>query len=298
MNWFTRVKGPLGKLTGKREIPQGVWSKCSDCKQIVYNDELVAELYVCPRCSSHKTMSARARIKSLIDEGTFLEADANMASVDPLKFRDAKRYKDRLAAASKSLGMKDALISGSGAIESIEVEIAAMEFKFQGGSMGSVVGEKLTRVFERAIKARRPALTISCSGGARMQEGIFSLMQMAKTASAVARLNESSLPYISVLSNPTTGGVTASFAMLGDVIIAEPGALIGFAGRRVIEQTIRERLPERFQRAEFLLEHGFIDMIVHRHQLKSQIARVLRYALSGASEGRELPDASRCSTEV
>ncbi|MFW2330953.1 MAG: acetyl-CoA carboxylase, carboxyltransferase subunit beta [Nitrospinota bacterium] len=280
MNWFTKVKKPLERITGRKDIPKGLWSKCSNCKEIIYNNELENNLKICPKCSDHKNMSASARIASLLDEGSFVESDKELTSPDPLSFRDTKKYKDRLLQSEKQTGLKDAIITGSGLMNGIALQIGALEFKFQGGSMGSVVGEKIARTFERAIEERQPVVIVSCSGGARMQEGMLSLMQMAKTASAVAKLSQMKLPFISVLADPVAGGVTASYAMLGDIIIAEPGALICFAGPRVIEQTIKETLPENFQRAEFLLEHGFIDIIVHRHQLKVTIANLLQYLLN------------------
>ncbi|MBF0171087.1 MAG: acetyl-CoA carboxylase carboxyltransferase subunit beta [Nitrospinae bacterium] len=277
MSWFTKVKTPLSRIAGKRGVPEGVWRKCAQCKQIVYNNELESNQQVCPQCNHHHRLSARDRIETLMDTGSFAESDAGLVTVDPLKFRDQKKYKDRVAASQKKTGLKDAIVAGSGRMNGVPVEIAALDFGFQGGSMGSVVGEKLTRTFERGVAHRRGVVTISCSGGARMQEGILSLMQMAKTSAAVAELGEARLPFISVLADPTTGGVTASYAMLGDVIIAEPGALICFAGPRVIEQTIKQTLPDGFQRAEFLLEHGFVDMVVHRHQLKDTLSSLLSY---------------------
>ena len=277
MSWFTKVKTPLSRIAGKRAVPEGVWMKCAGCKQIVYNNELAANMQVCPQCNHHHRLSAKDRLDTLLDPGSFVEADANLVTVDPLKFRDQKKYKDRVAASQKKTGLKDAIIAGSGTMHGLPVEIAALDFAFQGGSMGSVVGEKLTRTLERGIANNCGVVIVSSSGGARMQEGILSLMQMAKTSSAVAQLGEAGLPFISVLADPVSGGVTASYAMLGDVIVAEPGALICFAGARVIEQTIKETLPEGFQRAEFLLEHGFVDMVTHRHQLKETLAHLLSY---------------------
>ncbi|VAX26177.1 Acetyl-coenzyme A carboxyl transferase beta chain [hydrothermal vent metagenome] len=276
MNWFTKVKTPLERISGKK-VPEGVWRKCDGCKEIVYNNEFLRNLNVCPKCAHHHRIPGRDRIDMLIDEGTFVEKDAGLVSTDPLKFKDSKRYKDRLSAAQKKTGTKDGIVSGSGMLEGRPVEVGAIDFNFMGGSMGSVVGEKLTLSIERATENLNPLIIVSCSGGARMQEGIYSLMQMAKTSSALAELHDREVPYISVLADPVTGGVTASFAMLGDVIIAEPGALICFAGPRVIEQTIRETLPEGFQRAEFLLEHGFVDMVVERKELKLTISKLLDY---------------------
>jgi len=278
MSWFTKVKTPLEKIAFTRSrVPEGVWSNCGGCKKIIYQNELIREKGVCPKCGHHHRLSAAERIALLIDDGTFVERDTDLVATDPLKFRDSKKYKDRLSAGQKTTGMKDAIIAGSGFIEGRPVEIAALDFSFMGGSMGSVVGEKITRTIERGVEHGVPVIVVSCSGGARMQEGIFSLMQMAKTSSALAELAEKNLPFISVLADPVAGGVTASYAMLGDVIIAEPGALICFAGARVIAQTIKETLPEGFQLAEFLLEHGFLDMVVHRHELKGRIATLLCY---------------------
>ncbi|MGK7345235.1 MAG: acetyl-CoA carboxylase, carboxyltransferase subunit beta [Candidatus Nitrospinota bacterium M3_3B_026] len=290
MSWFTRVKTPLERMSLRKRIPEGVWRKCGGCKEIVYNNEFERNLYVCPKCGHHHRLSARARVETLIDEGTFKEADEDLAPNDPLKFRDSKRYRDRISAAQKKTGLRDSVVAGSGRMEGRAVEIASFEFGFMGGSMGSVAGEKLTRAFERGIEGKRPVVIVSCSGGARMQEGIFSLMQMAKTSAAVAEHSEAGLPFISILADPTTGGVTASYAMLGDVIIAEPGALICFAGPRVIQQTIQENLPEGFQRAEFLLERGFVDMVVHRFELKKTVVRLLDYMSHEASPAEEAPN--------
>ncbi len=275
MSWFTKVKKPLEAIALRKRIPEGVWRKCESCKEIIYSIELERNFNVCSKCGHHHRISAESRIKLLIDENTFKEEDEGLVPVDPLKFRDSRKYKDRISDAQKKTGNKEAIIAGSGLIENRPVEIAAFNFDFMGGSMGSVVGEKVTRTFERALSNKRPAIVVSCSGGARMQEGLFSLMQMAKTAAAVGRLSKAGLPYISVLVDPVTGGVTASFAMLGDIIVAEPGALICFAGPRVIEQTIGKKLPEGFQRSEFLLQHGFVDIVVNRLELKSTIALLL-----------------------
>ena len=276
MAWFLRSKTPKEKLKVKKlNIPEGLWLKCDSCKDIIYKTELDKNYRVCPKCNHHHRMSAPQRISLLIDNGSFVDIDSRITPEDPLRFRDTKRYKDRLRIYTKKTGMRDAVICGEGMLNGHKVQICAMEFGFMGGSMGSVVGEKITRAIERAASEKTPLIAISCSGGARMQEGILSLMQMAQTSVALAQLSEAKVPYISVLTDPVTGGVTASFAMLGDVIIAEPNALVGFAGPRVIEQTIKQKLPEGFQRAEFLLEHGMIDMVVHRKELKNKIGKLL-----------------------
>ena len=282
MAWFRKEKQ---KLTGadKRELPSDVFDKCPDCGEILYRNRLAQNLFVCPACGHHHRIDADEYVKLLIDEGRFEETHAGMRSGDPLGFEDLKRYPDRLKAAERKAGRTDAVITGYGPLDDIPVNLAVMDFAFIGGSMGSVVGEKITRAARRSLDHEEPLIVVSASGGARMMEGILSLMQMAKTSAALARLNEAGIPYISLLTNPTTGGVTASYAMLGDVNIAEPGALIGFAGPRVIEQTIKQELPEGFQRAEFLLEHGMIDAIVDRRAMKSRIAGFLRHML-GLSE--------------
>lgn len=277
MSWFNKKKTPLGKSEKRGGVPEGLFLKCEGCGEMVYAAEFEANWRVCKKCGKHHTMSARRRIMLLIDEGTFGEADAEMQAVDVLKFKDTKRYRDRIRGAQKESGEADAIVCGSGRLDGYPVEIAAFEFGFMGGSMGAVVGEKITRTIERAIHNRAAVIIVSCSGGARMQEGAFSLMQMAKTSAALAGLEEAGLPYFSVLAHPTAGGVTASFAMLGDVIIAEPAALICFAGPRVIEQTIRQKLPEGFQKSEFLVEHGFVDIIVKRDDLKAAISVMLRH---------------------
>jgi acetyl-CoA carboxylase carboxyl transferase subunit beta len=275
--WFRKIRAPLARVGEKRRhIPEGLWIKCGGCKEIVYQKEVERRANVCPKCNYHFSISAKERIEQLIDGDTFQEKDAGITSLDPLNFRDSIKYPERIKNAIKKTGLKEAVICGQGDLEGVPIELCAFEFGFQGGSMGSVVGEKLTRAIERALEFNRPVVIVSSSGGARMQEGVFSLMQMAKTSSALSWLSKAGIPYISVLTNPTTGGVTASVAMLGDVILAEPGALIGFAGPRVIEQTIRESLPEGFQRAEFLLEHGMLDMVVERRNMKSAISRVIQ----------------------
>ena len=260
----------------KRSVPQGVWTKCGGCGEIQIDSDLKSNCKVCPHCNFHHSMTARERIDFFLDEDSFQEMGANLEPLDPLGFKDSKRYKDRLKASKKKVGLTDAAIAGVGKIEGMEVAIGVMAFEFMGGSMGCVVGERITRVFEAALERRCPAIISSASGGARMQEGILSLMQMAKTTSALRRVKDAGLPFISILHHPTTGGVAASYAMLGDINIAEPKALIGFAGPRVIEQTIRQKLPEGFQRSEFLLEHGMVDMIVPRTELRTRISLILR----------------------
>ena len=254
---------------------QGLWAKCEECNEIIYRAEIEKNLNVCPLCGHHMPWPARARLQGLLDEGTFEEADQDLEPTDPLGFADSKRYRDRLRATRRALNENDAFVGGMGRIEGHPVSVGAFVFEFMGGSMGSVVGEKVTRVFERATEQRCSAVVFSAYGGARMQEGIFSLMQMAKTSAALSRFRQVRKPYISVMLNPTTGGVAASFAWLGDVVLAEPRALIGFAGPRVIEQTIRQKLPEGFQRSEFLLEHGMIDAIVQRKDMRPKVAQLL-----------------------
>ncbi len=276
MAWFKRVPKPIAPAQKTSRIPEGVWVKCPDCGQALYKKDLDANMQVCPKCSHHFRLGAIDRLAMLFD-GPWTEHDRDLASTDPLDFIDTKPYSQRLRTAQEASGLKDAIVCGTGLLDGLEVEIAAMEYSFIGGSMGVVVGEKITRAIERGLQHRRPVVVVSCSGGARMMEGTLSLMQMAKVSAALARLDRAGLPYLSVLTDPTTGGVTASFAMLGDLNIAEPKALIGFAGPRVIEQTIRQKLPPGFQRAEFLLEHGMVDMIVDRRKLKAAIADALRF---------------------
>jgi acetyl-CoA carboxylase carboxyl transferase subunit beta len=254
---------------------EGLWVKCDSCGEILYRADLEKNLNVCPACSFHMTMPARARMAALLDGGNFTEHDQSLEALDPLGFSDSKKYKDRLRVTRKNLGENDAFIGGLGKIDGAQVSVGCFVFEFMGGSMGSVVGEKVTRVFERAYDLKCPAIVFSSSGGARMQEGIFSLMQMAKTSAAIARFRAVKKPYISVMLHPTTGGVAASFAWLGDVILAEPKALIGFAGPRVIEQTIRQKLPEGFQRSEFLVDHGMIDAIVARKDLRARLSQLI-----------------------
>ena len=277
MAWFKKDRQPITAPTEPSRVPEGLWVKCPGCAQILYNKNLTSNLNVCPTCTHHFHLDAAARLRSLLDDGVWKEHDASLVSNDPLGFVDRKPYAQRLQEGMASTGLRDAVITATGAIESLTVEIAAMEYGFIGGSMGVVVGEKITRAAERSTTQRHPLVIICCSGGARMMEGTLSLMQMAKISVALAQLDRAHVPYVAVLTDPTTGGVTASFAMLADVSIAEPGALIGFAGPRVIEQTIRQRLPAGFQRSEFLLEHGMVDMIVDRRELKPTIAKTLRF---------------------
>ena len=279
MAWFKKDKKPkaVRETRDRSTVPEGLWLRCDGCREIVYAKELEKNLRICPKCGHHFRIDAPARLALLADAGTVSELFAGVSPSDPLQFSDTKAYVDRLKAYQKALGVRDAVVVVEAEIESAPVVLAVMDYRFMGGSMGSVVGEKLTRAAERALETRQPLVIVSASGGARMQEGVLSLMQMAKISAALARLRAAGLPYISILTDPTTGGVTASFAMLGDLNIAEPGALIGFAGPRVIEQTIRQSLPEGFQRSEFLLEHGFLDLIVPRSELKATLARCLRH---------------------
>jgi acetyl-CoA carboxylase carboxyl transferase subunit beta len=276
MAWFKKVRKPIEASPDKSRVPEGLWVKCPSCAQIIYNKDLAASLSVCTKCAHHFRLNAAERLRSLFD-GEWQVFDSGLTSTDPLTFTDTKPYRTRLDSSISSTGLQDAVITALGEINGIPCSVAAMEYGFIGGSMGVVVGEKITRAIERAIADRLPVIIVSCSGGARMMEGALSLMQMAKISAALARLDRARLPYISVLTDPTTGGVTASFAMLGDVNVAEPKALIGFAGPRVIEQTIRQKLPDGFQRSEFLLEHGMLDMVVDRRELKDTITRVLRF---------------------
>jgi acetyl-CoA carboxylase carboxyl transferase subunit beta len=275
MAWFKKARKPIKSPAKASRVPEGLWVKCPSCGRAIYNKELVATLQVCPQCAHHFRMTAADRLKMLFD-GSWTEHDRDLRSLDPLKFTDTKPYKARLEASIKATGLKDAIIVGSGELDGLPTVIAAMEYGFIGGSMGVVVGEKITRGAEFALETRAPLVVVSCSGGARMMEGALSLMQMGKICAALGRLDRAGLPYISILTDPTTGGVTASFAMLGDLNLAEPKALIGFAGPRVIEQTIKQKLPEGFQRSEFLLEKGFIDAIVDRRELKLHLSRALR----------------------
>jgi len=277
MSWFEKIMPSRIKTERRtRSVPEGLWMKCSACDAVLYRAELERNLNVCPKCSHHMRIGARERLLRFLDEGTAKEIGEQITPVDPLKFRDSKRYRDRLAAAQKSTGEKDALIAMAGELEMMPVVACAFEFQFLGGSMGSVVGERFRRAADHALQHRTPLINFSASGGARMQEALLSLLQMAKTSAALAELAAARLPFISVLTDPTTGGVSASLAMLGDLNVAEPKALIGFAGPRVIEQTVREKLPEGFQRSEFLLEHGVIDLIIDRREMRARLADVLR----------------------
>ncbi len=285
MAWFKR-KEP--KIEKKVKIPEGLWVKCENCKEIIYRKELENNFKVCPKCNYHFRISARERISLLTDNGSFKELDPDLTSPDPLGFKDTLPYKDRLQENEKKSGIKEAAIYGDAKINGRDIVIAVLDFSFMGGSMGTVVGEKVARAAERAIERKVPLIAVSSSGGARMQEGMFSLMQMAKTSQAIGRLKETGLLYISVIADPTFGGVTASFAMLGDIIIAEPRSLIGFAGPRVIQETIKQQLPEGFQRAEFLLEHGMVDIVVDRKELKNTIAKIIDILISSHQDYSEI----------
>jgi len=274
--WFRREQAPLSKNAAvESRVPEGLWSKCENCKEILYRKDVLKNLSVCPKCSFHFRLSARERLELFFD-GPWEEFDSGLVSADPLGFHDSKAYADRLKAGKAKTDSYDAVVSAVGTMGGRRTVIAAMEYGFIGGSMGVVVGEKVTRAIEKAIAEKLPLVVVSCSGGARMMEGTLSLMQMAKISAALVRLQQAKLPFLSVLTDPTTGGVTASYAMLGDLNVAEPGALIGFAGPRVIEQTIRQKLPEGFQRSEFLLEHGMLDMVVDRRELKKALVRSLQ----------------------
>ncbi len=280
MAWFKREKRPIEAPTPvdeRRVRTEGLWTKCESCRAIIWKKDLEANWQVCPKCDFHFRLSAKRRLELLLDDAQWREHDAELTSNDPLEFVDTKPYARRLKEAREKLGLNDAIITVEGRLNGRPVICCSMEFGFIGGSMGAVVGEKVTRAIEMAMAQKQPLLIVSCSGGARMMEGVVSLMQLAKVSAALARLDEARVPYISILTDPTTGGVTASYAMLGDLNIAEPGALIGFAGPRVIEQTIREKLPEGFQTAEFLLEHGFLDAVVHRNQLKGYLSQALAF---------------------
>ena len=295
MAWFKRARKPIAATKDKTSrVPEGLWVKCPGCEQVIYNKDLTTNLNVCPKCAYHFRIGAAERLRLLFDEGTFTEYDRGLVSTDPLKFTDTKPYRTRLESSIEATGLKDAVVTASGRIEGIETSVAAMEYTFIGGSMGVVVGEKITRAIERAIDHRWPVVVVCSSGGARMMEGALSLMQMAKISGALARLAQERLAYIAVLTDPTTGGVTASFAMLGDLNIAEPRALIGFAGPRVIEQTIRQKLPEGFQRAEFLLEKGMVDLVVDRREMKTVLAKALRFMGAAPHE----PASTAASTSI
>ena len=275
MPWFRKESQPIEAPKEKRIQTEGLWVKCDGCKQTLWKKDLETSLFCCPKCNFHFKMGARERLDMFFDGGHYVEHDGRLSSSDPLEFRDSKGYRDRLKNAERELGVKDALLTGEGMLDGKPLIVCAMEFRFIGGSMGAVVGEKIARAIDRCIEKKLPLVIVSCSGGARMMEGAISLMQLAKISAALARFDEVRKPYISILTDPTTGGVTASFAMLGDLNIAEPGALIGFAGPRVIEQTIHQKLPEGFQRAQFLLAHGMLDAIVPRREQKAYVSRAL-----------------------
>jgi acetyl-CoA carboxylase carboxyl transferase subunit beta len=284
MAWFRKEKTPKQPQADRRlRMPEGLWVKCEACKEMVYKKEVIRHANVCPKCNYHFRIDARERLRMLLDDGRFEEFDKDITPSDALGFKDSKRYVTRLTDYQKRTGLKDAFISCIGSISGRRVVMGVMEYGFMGGSMGSVVGEKVTRCAERALEERAPLIVVSCSGGARMQEGALSLMQMAKISAALARLDEAGLPFISILTDPTTGGVTASFAMLGDLNLAEPRALIGFAGPRVIEQTIRQKLPAGFQRSEFLLEHGMLDLVIERSRMKELLGSCLAFMSADGS---------------
>jgi acetyl-CoA carboxylase carboxyl transferase subunit beta len=277
MTWFKRESSELDATGEKRVRTEGLWEKCEGCRQIIWKKDLDANLNVCPKCEKHFRLDARTRLSLLLDNSEWEETETNLGSTDPLAFIDTKAYRDRLRKAQQETGIQDAIINAEGLLDGRPVLASAMEYRCIGGSMGAAVGEAITRAIERAVEKRKPLIVISASGGARMMEGLGSLMQMAKISAALAKLDDAGVPYISVLTDPTTGGVTASYAMLGDLNIAEPGALIGFAGPRVIEQTIRQKLPDGFQRSEFLLEHGMLDAVVHRKDMKPYLSRALAF---------------------
>ena len=279
MAWFKKARKPIASSTAEKpsRVPEGLWIKCPGCTQLIYKKELEESLNVCPKCSHHFRIGAAERLRALFDGARYTEHVPNLISIDPLQFTDTKPYRQRLQSTISLTGLKDAVIVATGKLDGLNVVVAAMEYSFIGGSMGVVVGEKIARAVEMALERRQPVIVISCSGGARMMEGALSLMQMAKVSAALARLDRARLPFVSILTDPTTGGVTASFAMLGDLNIAEPKALIGFAGPRVIEQTIRQKLPDGFQRSEFLVDHGMLDLVVDRRELKATLGRALRF---------------------
>lgn len=274
--WFRRSKKSIADETQKKDTPQGMWTKCEGCGEIIHRKQLEQNCYTCAKCNYHFRIGSKEYLEILLDDGTFKEMDKKIRSTDPLEFKDTKPYKERLKEAMKKTEMNDAIRTGTGKINGIEVTIGCMDFGFIGGSMGSVVGEKVARAIEKARKSKTPLIIVSSSGGARMMEGVLSLMQLAKTSGRLAQLADEGVPYISILTDPTTGGVTASYAMLGDINIAEPGALIGFAGPRVIRQAVGKDLPPGFQRAEFQLEHGFVDLVVHRKEMKETLSRLLK----------------------
>ncbi len=294
MSWFERILPPKVKASNKskRGVPEGLWTKCGSCDAVLYRAEVERNLYVCPKCDFHMRIAAERRLETFLDNGEGELVGAGLKPIDMLRFKDTRRYRDRLVEAQKATGQSDALVVRKGLLKGLPVAAAAFEFEFMGGSMGSVVGERFVRAVHACIEERRALVCFSASGGARMQEALFSLMQMAKTSAALSQLSEERLPYISVLTDPTMGGVSASLATLGDVIIAEPGALIGFAGPRVIEQTVRETLPEGFQRSEFLLEHGAVDMIVDRRQMRDRIHALLSMLMQAPAAETETAEAT------
>ncbi len=275
MAWFRRTKESISSESGRKDIPEGMWTKCGGCGEIIHKNQLEENLWTCGKCNYHFRIGSKEYLSILLDQGSFKEVDRKMRSTDPLEFTDTKRYKDRIKEAIKRTDLYDAIRTGKGSMDGIAVVIGCMDFTFIGGSMGSVVGEKVARTIDRAWKTKTPLVLVSSSGGARMMEAALSLMQMAKTSSKLARLSDAGVPYFSIMNDPTTGGVTASYAMLGDVNIAEPGALIGFAGPRVIKQAVGKDLPPGFQRSEFVLDHGFLDLIVHRKEIKSTLTKLL-----------------------
>ena len=277
MAWFRRSKASITADQQRKDVPDGMWTKCDGCGEIIHRKQLEQQLYTCIKCNNHFRIGSKEYTAILLDEGTFKEMDRKMRSTDPLQFQDTKRYRDRIRDTIRKTELNDAVRTGTGKINGINVALGVMDFSFIGGSMGSVVGEKIARVTHRATKAKLPLIIVSSSGGARMMEGALSLMQLAKTSARLAQLSDAGVPFFSVLTDPTTGGVTASYAMLGDINLAEPNALIGFAGPRVIEQTIRQKLPDGFQRSEFLVEHGMLDLVVDRRDMKAVVARALRF---------------------
>jgi acetyl-CoA carboxylase carboxyl transferase subunit beta len=290
MSWFKRDSNDVNASGEKTVKTEGLWVKCEECRKIIWKKELDANFKVCTHCGRHFRVDARTRLEMLLDDGQYEEFDAGLITTDPLKFSDLKSYSDRLRTAQRDTGLKDAVINAAGRLDGRPVIICVLEYKFIGGSMGVVMGEKLARGIERAARERRPLIIVSASGGARMMEGANSLMQLAKISAALARLDSARVPYISVLTDPTTGGTTASFAMLGDLNISEPGALIGFAGPRVIEQTIRQKLPDEFQKSEFLLKKGFLDAVVERKEMKSYISRALAFLAPAGTAGGGAPE--------
>jgi len=289
MSWFKKRRTRLARREQKSRMPEGVWVKCKECSETLFKNELVRNLNVCPKCNYHFGLSAKERAVSILDGGRFEQIDKGIRSNDPLQFKDTKRYEDRLRRGKETTGIPDAVLTARGKIDGMPVILVLMEYVFIGGSMGAAVGEQITRAVERSLAERVPLIIVSRSGGARMQEGAISLMQMAKISAALARLDEAAVPYISVMSDPTTGGVTASFAMLGDLNLAEPKALIGFAGPRVIEQTIRQPVPPGFQRSEHLLKHGMLDMIVERKDMKETLSKCLRFFVDSPPPAKKEP---------